>query len=63
MVKRTKQATVPGGPRMENRVASSRGELSGEDPCRCKQVSVMSPRQLLGTMLNDLAFWKKAKKG
>lgn len=33
-----------------------------DDPCRCKQVSVMTPKQLLGTMLKDLAFWKKEKK-
>ena len=30
-----------------------------DDPCRCKQVAVMTPKQLLGTMLKDLAFWKK----
>jgi hypothetical protein len=32
-----------------------------DDPCRCKQVSVMTPRELLGTMLSDLAFWKKKR--
>jgi hypothetical protein len=34
-----------------------------DDSCRCKEVSVMTPRQLLGLMMRDLAFWKKAKKG
>lgn len=32
------------------------------DNCRCKEVSEMSPRELLRTMMNDLAFWKKGKK-
>ncbi len=34
-----------------------------DDECRCKEVSEMPPRKLLGLMINDLAFWKKAKKG
>jgi hypothetical protein len=42
--------------------AAPRKEGEDDDPCRCKQVSVMTPRQLLGTMLRDLAFWKKGKK-
>lgn len=33
-----------------------------EDACRCKATSIMSPRQLLGLMWSDLAFWKKPKK-
>lgn len=33
-----------------------------EEDCRCKEVSEMSPRDLLRTMFNDLAFWKKEKK-
>jgi hypothetical protein len=33
-----------------------------DDACRCKETSAMSPRQLLGLMMRDLAFWKKAKK-
>jgi hypothetical protein len=39
-----------------------RGAEQDDDPCRCKQVAVMTPKQLLGTMLKDLAFWKKEKK-
>ncbi len=35
---------------------------AGNDACRCKEVSKMTPRQLLGTMFSDLAFWKKSKK-
>jgi len=33
-----------------------------DDTCRCKEASTMTPRQLLGLMFSDLAFWKKAKK-
>lgn len=33
-----------------------------EEDCRCKEVSEMSPRDLVRTMFNDLAFWKKEKK-
>ena len=32
------------------------------DACRCKEASEMTPRQLLGLMMRDLAFWKRAKK-
>jgi len=31
--------------------------------CRCKETSKMTPRELLGLMMSDLAFWKKDKKG
>jgi len=34
----------------------------GENACRCKDASQMTPRQLLGLMFSDLAFWKKTKK-
>ncbi len=50
---------IPGGAK-EHDHAQHGGR--DDDPCRCKQVSVMTPRQLLGTMLKDLAFWKKEKK-
>ena len=33
-----------------------------DDACRCKETSQMTPRQLLGLMMRDLAFWKKPKK-
>lgn len=36
---------------------------AGDDDCRCKEVAEMTPRQLFGLMMRDLAFWKKAKKG
>jgi hypothetical protein len=31
--------------------------------CRCKEASKMSPGQLLKLMMDDLAFWRKGKKG
>lgn len=34
----------------------------GGDDCRCKEASKMTPRQLLGLMLDDLTFWNKEKK-
>ena len=37
-------------------------EAHGEDDCRCKDASKMSPGQLLKLMVSDLAFWKKMKK-
>ncbi len=33
-----------------------------DEACRCKEASRMKPRELLELMMNDLAFWKKAKK-
>lgn len=30
--------------------------------CRCEEVSKMTPRQLLGLMLSDMAFWKRPEK-
>ncbi len=35
----------------------------GDDACRCKETSDMTPRQLLSLMMRDLSFWKKTKKG
>lgn len=37
-------------------------QQGGVDDCRCKQVSAMTPRELIGTMWRDLVFWKKTKK-
>jgi hypothetical protein len=33
-----------------------------DDPCRCKEASTMTPRELLKLMIGDLTFWKKANK-
>jgi hypothetical protein len=32
-----------------------------EESCRCKEVSKKTPTEMLKLMINDLAFWKKAK--
>ncbi len=53
----------PGGPGTEKKIAAPQAEAGKEDACRCKEASEMTPRQLIGLMLSDLAFWKKAKKG
>jgi hypothetical protein len=42
--------------------APSRPGTDQDDACRCKSTSLMTPRQLLGLMWSDLAFWKKKKK-
>ena len=43
--------------------ARSEAAAAPDDSCRCEEVSKMTPRQLLGLMLRDLAFWKKPKQG
>jgi len=53
--------TDPAGPGKKKAVSPQAGAKSEED-CRCKEVSEMSPRELLRTMFNDLAFWKKDKR-
>jgi hypothetical protein len=53
----------PGDPGKEKKTAERQGGAESDDACRCKETSVMPPRQLLKLMISDLAFWKKAKKG
>jgi hypothetical protein len=58
------QKTVhPHGAEKEGKPAESQAGAGKEDACRCKEVSVMTPRELLRLTISDLAFWKKAKKG
>lgn len=47
----------------EKNISERKTGAASDDSCRCKEVSVMPPRKLFGLMLNDLAFWKKVKKG
>ncbi len=47
----------------EQRSAQRQTEAGMNDACRCKEASRMTPRELLKLMINDLAFWKKEKKG
>jgi hypothetical protein len=55
------------GPEKEKKTgehdAEHHAKAGKDDDCRCKEVSEKTPRQLLGIMFNDLAFWKKLKKG
>jgi hypothetical protein len=47
----------------EREPAGSQPGSGKDDDCRCKEASKLSPRELLGLMLSDLAFWKKPDKG
>ncbi len=51
------------GPEKEEKAGEHQAKTGKDDACRCKEVSKMTPRQFLGTMFSDLAFWKKVKKG
>jgi hypothetical protein len=63
MVTRHQKTVDPGGPEKEKKTAERQAGAGSDDTCRCKEVSEMKPRKLLGLMISDLAFWKKAKKG
>ena len=52
----------PVGPENEKTIRGPQAQAAG-DLCRCKETALMKPRQLLRLMIDDLAFWKKAKKG
>jgi hypothetical protein len=52
-----------GGQGNEKKPAEEQAGGGKNDACRCKETSQMTPRELLKLMVNDLAFWKKKKKG
>jgi hypothetical protein len=52
----------PGGPAKEKITREQQTGAGSDDSCRCKEVAKMTPRKLLGLMISDLAFWKKAEK-
>jgi len=62
MEKEKQRHDRPAGPENEARAAEPRAQAVG-DICRCKETALMKPRQLLQRMIDDLSFWKKAKKG
>jgi hypothetical protein len=62
MTSRKEKAAASDRITTEKGAAGTRSKALSDDPCRCKEVSVMTPKQLLGTMLGDLAFWKKKRK-
>jgi hypothetical protein len=61
MITRSQKTVGPDSPVKGNETAQQQG-ADNDDACRCKEASEMTPRQLLGLMMRDLAFWKKAKK-
>lgn len=62
MVTHFHKTVDPASAGKEKKTATPPAGAGKEDTCRCEEVSEMKPRQLLGLMLSDLAFWKKAKK-
>jgi hypothetical protein len=63
MILRYPKNIGPAGSREENNAAAPQeSEHVHNDTCRCEETSKMTPRQLLGLMMTDLAFWKKTKK-
>jgi hypothetical protein len=63
MIIRHQKTDELGEPEKEKKPTEKPAGASSDDICRCKEVAVMKPRKLLGLMISDLAFWKKAKKG
>ena len=51
-----------GKPDNENADSAPQAGRVKEEACRCKETAHMTPRQLFGLMISDLAFWKKEKK-
>jgi hypothetical protein len=62
MITHNHKTDDPGGPGKEVKTKENQEVAGSEDTCRCKEASKMTPRELLGLMMSDLAFWKKAKK-
>ncbi len=60
----TTDAKRTAAPRDGERLKSAEGRKAEDagDVCRCEETAKMTPRELLGLMMKDLAFWKKAKK-
>lgn len=63
MITRFPKTTERGSLGKEKETADMQAGTGKDDACRCKEVSDLPPRKLLGLMISDLAFWKKAKKG
>ncbi len=63
MITRYHKTDDPGRPGKERTTAEKQTGAVNDDACRCKETSEMTPRELLGLMMSDLAFWKKVRKG
>jgi hypothetical protein len=59
----SEKAVAPDDREKEKKTAEGKAGAVADDVCRCEETSKMTPRELLGLMMKDLAFWKKAKKG
>jgi hypothetical protein len=62
MITRYPKTVDSAAPGKEKKAAEDRARAGKDDDCRCKETSKMTPRELLGLMISDLAFWKKSKK-
>jgi hypothetical protein len=62
MARNEQKSGVLGRRKRTDDAGASKTAKPADDPCRCKAVSQMTPRELIGTALNDLAFWKRRKK-
>ncbi|HET7319817.1 MAG TPA: hypothetical protein VFK23_11820 [Nitrospirota bacterium] len=56
------KSTDPAGTGRGKEALHEHAGTEHDETCRCKEASKMTPGQLLRTMFNDLAFWKKTKK-
>jgi hypothetical protein len=63
MITRYKKTVNNRGPEKVEKTQESRAGGGSDGTCRCKETSVMTPRELLKLMMSDLSFWKKTKKG
>jgi hypothetical protein len=63
MVTDNQKTVYPRGTKKERGAEGPQAGSGKDDACRCKEVSEMSPRELLRLMFSDLAFWKKMNKG
>lgn len=63
MTKHREQTAEPDKKTLEGQTSAG-NELgkAGEDDCRCKEVSKMKPSDMFKLVINDLAFWRKAKR-
>ncbi|HYA87414.1 MAG TPA: hypothetical protein VEI57_10170 [Nitrospirota bacterium] len=62
MITRYQNTRDLSGPENEKKNEKKQADAVNDDGCRCKEIANMTPRQLLGLMINDLAFWKNIKK-
>ena len=62
MITRYQKTVDPSSPEKEKVTTARHAGAGHDDTCRCKEVSKMTPQELLKLMISDLAFWKKAKK-